>query len=196
MAWQPLRPATVSSGGRALAVAGHHPNYVGCLEDGPVFWLNVPGGLFFYGIDLWCKDLAFWHRVKGRYLSIALVGQEREGIMSFLKKVEERKDVRVGGLPLDPWARDRWPCLWEHLTSATYPDTGAPRQTSTLTLFLGATGLTGTLNDKDNSQAAFASADTLLGVLDALEACVINPSYAWRQDRLQTGSSARKKPTR
>lgn len=193
MAWSPVRPAAVLDRGRALGVAGHHPHYVGSLADGPVFWLNVPGGVFFYGLDLWCRDLVFWHRVKGRYLTIALVAREREGIMTFLRKVEDKRDARAGGTSVDPEAMSRWPCIWEHLTAPTYGPDGPPRALSTVTLFLGHSGLTGTLNDKDNAQACFASADTVLGVLDALEACASNPGYAWRQDRNLTGSSARKK---
>lgn len=89
----------------------------------------------------------------------------------------------------------RWPELWDYLTSKFYDREGTqPRLTSTITLYRRDDGFIGaTLNDKDNARVAFAVGETLLGLLDTLEAVVANPKTVWRNDRDLTGNSKRKK---
>lgn len=95
----------------------------------------------------------------------------------------------------DLQAKRQWPTLLEHLTQTSYDGEGAePRQTSTITLFSREDGSLGiTLNDRDNARACFAAADSLLGLLDELERFARSDQTVWREDRMQTGGSKRKK---
>jgi hypothetical protein len=95
----------------------------------------------------------------------------------------------------DLQAQKKWPTLLSHLTQTAYDVEGnEPRQTSTITLFSRDDGSLGiTLNDRDNARACFASADSLLGLLDALERFASDEQTVWREDRQQTGGSKRKK---
>jgi len=66
--------------------------------------------------------------------------------------------------------------------------------TATITLYRRDDGFIGaTLNDKDNARVAFAVGETLLGLLDSLEATVANPKTVWRNDRDLTGNAKRQK---
>jgi hypothetical protein len=109
-----------------------------------------------------------------------------------------RKVPVVPGLPArinDPASAKRWPTLWEHLSSRSYDAEGKePRMTSTISLFCRDDGTLGAvLNDKDNSRVCFAAGDTVLGLLDGLDAVAANPLTVWREDKNQTGSSKRRK---
>jgi len=89
----------------------------------------------------------------------------------------------------------RWPELWEYLTAKFYDEKRTqPRLTATITLYRRDDGFIGaTLNDKDNARVAFAVGETLLGLLDSLEAVVSNPKTVWRNDRDLTGNAKRQK---
>jgi len=195
MAWS-YDPSSVRLQGQSYQRPHFCPSFVGYLDDGPVFWLSVPGGTVLYGLDLWCRDLVFWGLVKDRYLSYALVASQREEIMRYVKKQAAKKETQNGQVIPDIEALKRWPCLWEHLTAPSYGEGEPAREKSTITFYVGAQGLSAVLNDRDNAQACFAAAGTLVGLLDALEAVAANPKTTWREDRNQTGSSARKKPTK
>lgn len=95
----------------------------------------------------------------------------------------------------DAQASKRWPELWEFLTSKFYDREGTqPRLTSTITLYRRDDGFIGaTLNDKDNARVCFAVGETVLGLLDTLEAVAANPKTVWRNDRDLTGNSKRKR---
>lgn len=95
----------------------------------------------------------------------------------------------------DSTSMKRWPELWAHLTATHYDVAKTqPRHTSTITLFRGQSGLLGaTLNDRDNGQVCFAAGQTLLGLLDSLEALAAHPDTQWREDKNLTGSSKRLK---
>jgi len=97
--------------------------------------------------------------------------------------------------PRDSSSQKRWPEVWDHLLLRSYDSAGAePRLTSTITLFRRDDGLLGvTLNDRDNGRVCFAAGETILGLLDTLEAVVANPQTVWREDKNLTGSSKRKK---
>jgi hypothetical protein len=89
------------------------------------------------------------------------------------------------GAPLvvdDPDAVRRWPALWEYLTLTKWDD-GKARLPSTLGLFLGDTGFVGSLNDRAMGRTLWRSADTLLGVLDALEEAIQEGNPDWRRNR-------------
>lgn len=158
---------------------------------------NLPNGLIWYSINQWHKRLNGWVVFPGmREGDLTLEAWERT-IMSVVRKGPPGRSVGVSGIPEDDGARARWPGLWEHLTLRKYPETGEPRKTSTVTLFVGPQGLQACLADKDNGMTCFAVAETLLGLLDALEMAVQSPHTVWREDKLTTGSSARikKHPT-
>lgn len=95
----------------------------------------------------------------------------------------------------DSVSMKRWPELWQHLTLRHYDaDKKEPRRTSTLTLFRRDDGLLGaTLNDRDNGRVCFAAGQTLMGLLDSMEAIASNPDTTWREDKDLTGSSKRQK---
>ena len=75
-----------------------------------------------------------------------------------------------------------YPALSEYLTEAVYSD-GSPRTTSSVSIFMGANGLQGCINDKDALRVAFVSSDTVEGVLDVLEAGLEGCTLDWRAAR-------------
>jgi len=103
-----------------------------------------------------------------------------------ISQVEERVRARGG---LDPCSlAARYPNLWEHLTALAYPDQTA-RVPSSVSVFLDAGCLKACLKDKDNGLVAFVTADSLTGLLEALEAGLAEESLDWRVD----GYGAKKK---
>ncbi len=73
-----------------------------------------------------------------------------------------------------------YPCLWEHLSVAKYPD-GTLRVLSTLTLFCDAGTVKLCLNDRDQGLTAWASGGSWRACLLALEAGLANDTLEWRQ---------------
>jgi len=160
---------------------------------GPVHWHAAGELLLVYQYDDDKKDLSLWEVWRLPRLA-AVEGIERSvRIMGFLSK----KPAGQAGMPVrvlsDKEAVKRWPCLWEYLTSDVYEESTQTRKLSTVSLFLGSQGLTACLNDRDNARSCFASATSLLGALDALEGMARSEDTVWREDKAQTGSSARKK---
>jgi hypothetical protein len=84
-----------------------------------------------------------------------------------------------------------YPALWEHLSLRSWDD-GSPRETSTLSVFLGAQGLQAALNDRDGGRVAFVTAVSLQGLLGALEAGIRSDTLDWRRS-YQAGKGKRKK---
>lgn len=96
-----------------------------------------------------------------------------------------RKITQQPGSPAQsgPGASDaeQWPNLWEHLTATTYPD-GSPRQTSAVIVVADASGWRGCVSDKDNGRTLWRTADSVEGLLLALEeALAADDPTAWRQ---------------
>jgi len=81
------------------------------------------------------------------------------------------------------WSEDH-PALWEFLT-LTEHESGVPRATSTLTLFVDEGRLKAVLRDRDASQALFATGATVEALLGSLEAMLADPLADWRPDRKQ-----------
>lgn len=103
-----------------------------------------------------------------------------KSLMSVLKKRDKSVpgpgtsvDVEGGGFG------KAYPGLWEFMTSARYAD-GSPRVPGTLTLFVDAGSVKGCLNDRDQSLTGWASATTVDGLLEALEAGLTGDSLDWR----------------
>lgn len=74
------------------------------------------------------------------------------------------------------------PLLMEHLSCAQWEE-GGTRKTSTLLLFVDAGTLKACLNDRSVGRAAFVSANSLRGLLDALEAGLMEDALEWRSSK-------------
>lgn len=90
----------------------------------------------------------------------------------------------------EPVASDGWslggcvfasghPRLHEFLSCAVYDD-GSARKTGTLLVFVDSGLLKACLSDRDVSQVAFASANSMAGLLEALEGGLLEESLDWR----------------
>lgn len=83
------------------------------------------------------------------------------------------------------------PALWEYLTMQTWED-GTPRETATVSIFVGSGGLQAALNDRDVGRVAFVTGTSLAGLLDALETGLQNESLDWRVSRSGPAQKKRK----
>ena len=114
----------------------------------------------------------------------------REAADLLMKRPEKPTGDRpVGPGVSDPQMQQRCPALWEYLTSTVYDD-GSPREPSTLLVFLQDGALKGMLRDKDGDRCLWVAARSLVGLLDALDGQVQDPSADWRPDRKAPGQSA------
>lgn len=108
--------------------------------------------------------------------------------------VIRRRDQRPQSTPLsgeckpDGWSL-RYPGLWEMLAVSQAPD-GATRRLSTLLLFYDDGQVKACLNDRDQGLTAWASADGVEAVLEALERGLQADTLDWRRP---AGPSKRKK---
>lgn len=110
----------------------------------------------------------------------------------FLRK-REVKSASSQGLPASASVMaTTMPALWAHISCGSYPD-GSVRQRSTLSVFVGDYGLQACLNDRDNGLVAFVTGDSLVAILDALEASLASDSLDWRVSRQAGGAKGRKK---
>jgi len=80
----------------------------------------------------------------------------------------------------------RYPCLYEHLAVAQYDD-GTARKLSTLTLFVDQGGIKACLNDRDQGLTGWISAESLAGLLDALETALADDRLDWRRSERPGG---------
>lgn len=167
-----------------------------CLPDGEgrsVYWALTDRRLLFYRWSMCLKDLERWD-VYPHYIPPGTSREKAIGvIMSFLSKNKGPGGNGPTRVMSDKEFPRRWPCLWEYLTVEEYPDGGGARKLATISLFLGSTGPTACLNDKDNARSLFGSSSSFLGALDALETLAKSDQAVWREDKHQTGTSARKK---
>lgn len=93
------------------------------------------------------------------------------------------------GRPSDPQAEQRWPQLWEYLTTTVYGD-GSPREPSSLLVFLQDGMVKGMLRDKDGDRCLWIAHKGLLGLLDTLDTQLGEPEPDWRPDRKAKGEPA------
>lgn len=87
---------------------------------------------------------------------------------------------------------DPVPGLREMLVASRYPD-GAPRLTSTLLLFIEDSVVKVCLNDRDQSQTAWASGACVADCLEALEAGLQGDTLQWRVGGQKKGWKGGKK---
>ncbi len=81
------------------------------------------------------------------------------------------------------------PALLEFLTSTVWDEDGSRRETGTLLFFADAAGLKVMMNDRDGSRVAFAVLDPSEGILESLEAMLLDTSTDWRPAKKFGGSS-------
>lgn len=84
-----------------------------------------------------------------------------------------------------------FPCLHEWLTLEAWDD-GAPRVTSSLTLFLDEGRVKACLSDRHQQRVAFVSGWTVSDALAALEEGLLGLSLDWRPGRKENGRQPRK----
>jgi len=159
----------------------------------PVHWSVVAGYVVVYAVDQKRWGLVDWVAVP-HFIWLNLAAEQRkEAIAMGLTKI-----TGAPGQPHEPddnQAKSRWPTLWEYLTTRFWDEARRERRlTSTITLFLRDDGrLCASLSDKENRRTCFGVSDTVMGLLDVLDGLADHPETVWREDRSQTGSSARKK---
>lgn len=79
------------------------------------------------------------------------------------------------------WLAKSFPALNELMTVTRFE--GKARQTSTLSIFAEAAAFKARLCDRDSDNVLFMTADTFLGVLEALEAALQSGTGDWREDK-------------
>lgn len=159
----------------------------------PTFWLLYEKAIVVYRLCPWRVEMTHWWTFRRTNSSRSAWKSQLGVIAMALRKVTNAPAAHTE--ISDSAGSKRWPELWQHLTLRHY-DTAKtePRHTSTITLFRRDDGLLGaTLNDRDNSRVCFAAGQTILGLMDTLEAVASNPDTAWREDKNLTGASRRKK---
>jgi hypothetical protein len=80
----------------------------------------------------------------------------------------------------DPQFEKRWPCIFLMMTSLV-DDEKKARQTCTLTVVCEDGRWKGGLKERDHAMSVWRGADTLEGLLDALEAILADGSADWRK---------------
>jgi len=109
----------------------------------------------------------------------------------YLSKRESASTNGEGSFWCAPDAEDRvrFPALCEFMAAVTWED-GSRRVTGTLTVFAEDGMAKCCLNDRSQGLVAFASADSLLGLLDAAEAILRGTAGSWRKAQRQKHSSS------
>jgi len=104
-------------------------------------------------------------------------------VARFVSPPGSNGDRRPGSPPLEVSAFGaEHPAIWEYLTLAQH-DTGTPRETSTLTLFVDEGRLKAVLRDRDACQALFATGPTVEELLASLEGMLTDHLADWRSDK-------------
>ena len=78
----------------------------------------------------------------------------------------------------------RWPAILEFVSAGQWPD-GSKRVVGSIILFVEGHVLKACLNDKDAGAVAFATARSLLELLDVLEGILCNGTGDWRSSKIQ-----------
>jgi hypothetical protein len=98
-----------------------------------------------------------------------------------LRKRVPAVEAAEGANLLAGFAMGSRPALCSVLFDRAYQD-GTKRTTSTLLLFADGHTLKGCLKDRDSEETAWVSAETLEGLLDALEVGLQESRLDWRKD--------------
>jgi hypothetical protein len=128
-----------------------------------------------YGARLWKRG--FRHRVYARWVFGGLT-------MSELFKKKSASPVHPGLSPTAycQWLVSQYGCVHEYLTVNQYDD-GTPRTTSSLNISVFDQRWRVFLNDRENSQSACLSGDSLVEAFTALDLAILDNKMPWRADR-------------
>jgi hypothetical protein len=83
--------------------------------------------------------------------------------------------------PSGGWA-SAYPTVWEFLSLPCWAD-GSPRLPGTITLFTDSGAWKVTVKDKDGGLVAFLTAASPEGLLERLEAGLVNGTLDWRREK-------------
>lgn len=111
----------------------------------------------------------------------------------FIKKSKARQKLRVvGGRVIDPHFEKTYPALFDYFCSDRWDDK-TPRLTTTLWLFAEDGRIKACVSDRDTQESAFVTADTLLGLLEAIEEGLAQDGLSWRK---KSASGALQRPSK
>jgi len=98
------------------------------------------------------------------------------------RPVSPSPEKQASDVPFSTAFQTRFPALVEYLTVDKWDD-GKPRETATISLFIDAGALKACFNDRALSRNAFVTGDSVEGILDALEAGLVNETLDWRMKK-------------
>lgn len=88
----------------------------------------------------------------------------------------------------DPEFRTNFPTLYEYLTQTKW-DSGEPRLTATLSVFVDQGAMTVCLNDRSNNRSLFANEPALFACFASLEEALASDTAEWKNRRASSPSS-------
>lgn len=165
---------------------------------GTWFWYDgvrfAERGGVLYG---WVVDRGGYPRSCGRW---AVPGLPAAELLPWLESIAmgllRKGDKRVSaGAPVLDEATDPlvqgYPALWAFLTQTRWEDDTA-RDPGSMLVFLQDGMLKAMLRDKNDGTCLWVAARGFTGLLDVLEACLLDPAADWRVDRKSAGEVARR----
>ncbi len=113
-------------------------------------------------------------------------------VLKMLQKGDSRKVSGQSASSLDggEWAGS-FPGLWSHMTQVRWED-GSARQPSSLLIFEQDGMLKAMLRDKSAGLCLWVAARSVPDIFCALEGGIMDADTEWRQDRTETGQSAKR----
>jgi len=103
-------------------------------------------------------------------------------LMSWHKAIPRGKNEKLQLSPDDMEAMERWPTVFDLLTSNHYPD-GEPREQSNLIIFCEGPYFKARLNEPTSGNVLWKAASSLTGLLDCLETELGSEVVDWRPDK-------------
>jgi hypothetical protein len=144
------------------------------------------GRTSFFVWDLSTREVAFSTEAYVPWWERRSVLSLLRGVEMFLKKrTESGQNGYASNEPNDPEFLVEYAGLWEHLTCHMY-EGGGPRVTSTLLVFVEDGLFKLCLNDRDNGQVAFLSAETFSEALKDVDQKIIEGRLEWRMSRVSS----------
>lgn len=163
-------------------------------EEG--YWAVVTvwgtGGRISFGrVGSDCPTASF--PLRPRYWCLGYVQELRDPAMKYLKQMADvAKRRRVKLSDEEEAFQARYVALGEYLTTDRWPN-GDMRLTSTLSLFVDDGVWKVCLNDRQEELVLFATGDSMLGVLEALEATLRAGTGDWRRSMWSKAKSGNKR---
>jgi len=105
----------------------------------------------------------------------------RETRVALIKKHTIKGKVVDGKYELpQPTEFESYPATWEFLTMMVWEEDQSKRETGTILVFADGTGLKVMLNDRDRGSLAFATVKEPAGLLETVEAVLLDPEHEWK----------------